>query len=251
MMKKEMLEIIAVSEIALDTVEMKLRNSYISQHARPGQFIHILTKSHTLRRPISIAHIDQRNESITILFKKSGLGTHELASYKKGTYIDALGPCGNGFNIEQINDSTVLLIGGGVGVPPLYCLGEELVKQNITIINILGFQTKSAVFYEKQFQALGKTYVMTDDGSYGERGRVTTKIDRLGHIDRYYSCGPLPMLKAVANKLENTTGYLSFEERMGCGIGACFACVIQTSDYSSYKKICKDGPVFAASEVIV
>lgn len=251
MIKKESLEVSSISEIALDTIEMKLKNSYISQHAQPGQFVHLLTNNHTLRRPISIANIDRNSDVITILFKKIGSGTKELASFVPGMFIDALGPCGNGFDMQQPAHSTALLIGGGIGIPPLYYLGKELVKQNVNVISVLGFQTKKSVFYEQQFQALGKTYVVTDDGSYGKQGRVTDILKDVDAIDRYYSCGPLPMLQAVATKLPNKEGYLSFEERMGCGVGACFACVIKTADASGYKKICKDGPVFAAEEVIL
>src|SRR5690625_1611367 len=136
-------------------------------------------------------------------------------------------------------------------IPPLYFLALKLHKQGIPLQFILGFQSKEYMFYEKQFQTLGKTYIVTNDGSYGHQGFVTDIIEEVNPFDRYYSCGPLPMLQAVKNKLASKEGYLSFEERMGCGVGACYACVIPTDDASGYKKICHDGPVFAASEVIL
>ncbi|MGM8364201.1 dihydroorotate dehydrogenase electron transfer subunit [Virgibacillus sp. W0181] len=251
MIKKEKMEIVSVSEIAMNTVEMTLKNKYVSLHATPGQFVHLLIKGYTLRRPISIADIDRNAETITILFKIVGSGTAELANYTQGMFIDALGPSGNGFSMEQPKDSTVLLIGGGIGIPPLHYLAKEFLKQNIRVISILGFQTKASVFYESHFQALGDTYIVTDDGSYGIKGLVTDVIAQVGDFDQYYSCGPLPMLQAVSTKLEKQEGYLSFEERMGCGVGACFACVVKTNDAAGYKKICKDGPVFSANEVVI
>lgn len=235
--------------IALDTVEMVLKNKKISQTAVPGQFLHLLVSGHTLRRPISIADINRKEETITILFKMLGSGTRELATYVPGTTVDALGPSGNGFNLHNEAQSTVLLIGGGIGVPPLYYLGKTLAQQSIKIISVLGFQTEESVFYEGQFNKLGETYIVTNDGSYGNKGFVTDILGDIETFDRYYSCGPMPMLKAVTSSLKNKQGYISLEERMGCGVGACFACVVPTDDQGGYKKICKDGPVFNVQEV--
>lgn len=250
MIKKEEMEIVSVTEIAKDTVEMVLYNPYICHEARPGQFLHILINGYTLRRPISIAYVNKETNTVVILFKKIGEGTVELSKLSEGMVLDVLGPCGNGFQTGII-DKTVLLIGGGIGVPPLYFLGTVLAKQGIHVISIIGFQTKSNVFYEKRFRELGNTYVVTDDGSYGHKGLVTDVIDQVNSFDQYYTCGPLPMLKAVKDRLKDYNGYLSFEERMGCGVGACYACVIRTNDSSGYKKICQDGPVFSSSEVLI
>lgn len=235
--------------IALDTIEMKLRNAYISQTAVPGQFLHISIEGHMLRRPISIANTDQEAKTTTIIFKIIGTGTARLAQYQPGMVIDVLGPSGNGFNINQEEGSTVLLIGGGVGVPPLHYLGKELVRKNINVISVLGFQTARAVFYEKQFNQFSKTYITTNDGTTGEKGFVTDVFDYIEAFNCYYTCGPLPMLQAVTKQLSHKKGYISLEERMGCGVGACFACVIPTDDHGGYRKICQNGPVFHAKEV--
>lgn len=235
--------------IAKETIEMKLKNSYISKKASPGQFIHINIPNYTLRRPISIASID--DDLITIIFKVLGDGTEKLASFNKGDRIQALGPCGNGF--EQPNKSdVVLLVGGGVGIPPLHYLGTLLSEKNINIISVLGFQTKESVFYEHEFKKFSKeTIIVTDDGSYGEKGFVTDVIPAHDTFNKFYTCGPMPMLRAVTNLLDQKVGYISLEERMGCGVGACYACVVPTHDNKGYRKICQDGPVFSAKEVIL
>lgn len=250
MIKKVQMKVIAKETIAKDTVEMVLQNEYVSKHAKPGQFIHISVAGHTLRRPISIAAIDRDSKSITILFKKIGSGTERLAHYEVGDELDVLGPNGGtGFPLDIPKNSSILLIGGGIGVPPLYCLGRELAELGIKVQAILGFQTKDYIFYEDKFLSLGDTYIATDDGSYGHKGLVTDIVEKVAPFDRYYACGPLPMLKAVKNSLQDIPGHLSFEERMACGVGACFSCVIETETDAGYKKICQDGPVFAANEV--
>lgn len=249
MIKKEKMEIKSVKEIALNTMEMILENESISRTAVPGQFLHIAVNGHTLRRPISIADIDKEHSLVTILFKRLGSGTKDLAAYEPGKVLDVLGPSGNGFPV--MNESTVLLIGGGIGIPPLYYLGKTLAIQGIKVKSILGFQTKANVFYEQEFKELGDTYIVTDDGSYGEQGFVTNMIPHAQVFDRYYSCGPIPMLKAVKQTLKETPGHISLEERMGCGVGACFACVIPANNEAGYKKICKDGAVFDAREVVL
>lgn len=249
MKRKETLLIVNSQEIAYETTEMILENDYISETALPGQFLHIEVAGHTLRRPISIASIDRVNKTVTVLFKQLGEGTKALASYQSGMEINALGPSGNGFPSVDHANNTVLLIGGGIGIPPLYCLGKKLAEQGVQIVSVLGFQNKASVFYEEAFKVLGETIITTNDGSYGQQGFVTDAVEQVGNFDCYYSCGPLPMLQAVTKKLDQHNGYISLEERMGCGVGACFACVIPTDDSGGYKKICSDGPVFDANEV--
>ena len=248
MIQKEKMIIKSVKNIALDTIEMVLENTFISKTAIPGQFLHASIEGHTLRRPISIADIDREKETVTILFKILGKGTEKLATYQAGMSFNVLGPSGNGFQIED-KQGTYLLIGGGIGVPPLYYLGKKLAEKQCQVISILGFQTKANVFYEEKFRALGETFIVTNDGSYGETGFVTDIIERAGDFDSYFSCGPVPMLKAITKKLPTKPGLISLEERMGCGVGACMACVIPTNDGKSYQKICSDGPVFHAQEV--
>lgn len=252
MIKKESMAVLSSKQIAKDTIEMVLKNSYISEQAVPGQFLHISVVGHTLRRPISIAAVNQAEETITILFKIIGQGTLALANYPVGSNVDVLGPSGNGFPIDDLTtEDEVLLIGGGIGVPPLYYLGTALKERGVKVQSIIGFQSKEYVFYEEAFKQLGDTYVVTNDGSYGYKGYVTDVVDEIRPFNRYYSCGPAPMLKAVTMTFPEDTGYISFEERMGCGVGACLACVIETNDEAGYKKICQDGPVFAAKEVSI
>ncbi|WP_338061871.1 dihydroorotate dehydrogenase electron transfer subunit [Virgibacillus indicus] len=248
-MKNEKMQIMSVNSVALDTIEMVLKNSYISQTAVPGQFLHVGVDGHTLRRPISIADVNKQEESVTILFKIIGSGTRHLSSYQAGMILNVLGPNGNGFPIQD--DATVLLIGGGIGVPPLYNLGKTLAERGTKIISILGFQTADSVFYEQKFRNLGETYIVTNDGTYGYEGYVTDVLELTDDFDRYYSCGPVPMLEAITAALKHKQGFISLEERMGCGVGACFACVIPTDTQGGYKKICKDGPVFSAQEVML
>ncbi|NBJ68469.1 MULTISPECIES: dihydroorotate dehydrogenase electron transfer subunit [Clostridia] len=244
------LRIISKQKIARDTVEMVLENKSISQVTVPGQFLHIHVQGHMLRRPISIANVDASNYTVTIIFKILGEGTRKLSTYDVGNKIDVLGPNGNGFPLDNTTQASTLLVGGGIGVPPLYYLAKKLTEQGTVVTTILGFQSKEHIFYEEKFRELGNTIVVTNDGSYGEKGFVTNVPDEvLPTIDRYYSCGPLPMLKAVKERWITVPGYLSLEERMGCGIGACFACAVPTDDRGGYKKICQDGPVFTAEEV--
>lgn len=249
MMKKRELLIQNSTMIAKDTYEMVLKNKELSQMIEPGQFLHISVPNYTLRRPISVADINVNLGTITIVFKVLGEGTEALAKIDIGEYIDVLGPLGKGFDLDQKENSTVLLIGGGVGVPPLHYLGRLLADKNITVKTILGYQTSDSVFYEDEFNKFSETYITTDDGSFGNKGFVTDIIDQVGEFDCYYSCGPLGMLQAVTKKLVDKKGFVSLEERMGCGVGACFACVIKTDDQGGYKKVCKDGPVFSAEEV--
>lgn len=252
MKKKVRMKLMSSKNLAKDTIELVLENEYISEEAQPGQFVHLAIPNHTLRRPISIAETNKAAGTVTLLFKIVGKGTKALANLSVGTEIDALGPNGNGFPLSDLQSGdSVLIVGGGVGVPPLYFLARTLHDKGMKIRAVLGFQEKEAVFYEAAFQELGETQIVTNDGSYGAQGFVTNVINEQNPIQRYFACGPLPMLAAVQHQLKNKTGYLSFEERMGCGIGACYACVIPTNENTGYKKICQDGPVFSANEVVL
>ncbi|WP_138414957.1 dihydroorotate dehydrogenase electron transfer subunit [Aquibacillus sediminis] len=255
-MKKKIVEVTKVETIAQDTIEMTLAAPGITTGIQPGQFVHInvgSNSSHLLRRPISIADVDLMEQTVTIIFKVVGSGTAQLGQYKVGERLEVLLPCGTGYPIDSINMSKALLIGGGIGVPPLYYLGKKLADQGIEVISILGFQSSSNVFYESKFNQLGDCHVVTDDGTYGYKGYVTDVVDQLSlKYDYYFSCGPTGMLQAVTNKLAYQDGYISIEQRMGCGIGACYACVVPTNDGTNgFKKICKDGPVFRANEVVL
>ncbi|MRG85464.1 dihydroorotate dehydrogenase electron transfer subunit [Salinibacillus xinjiangensis] len=257
-MKMEWMTVIENEPISLDTFKMVLSGDLVHLMTQPGQFLHVRVgdgATNTLRRPISIADLDYQAQQVTIIYKTIGEGTHWLSMRKPDERIHVLGPRGNGFTTEHVCNQDVLLIGGGVGVPPLYYLAKKLTQQNNRVTIILGFQTKAAMFYVKEFQGLGETIVMTEDGSAGQHGRVTDVLPKYQmKTDLYFTCGPTGMLQAVTQQMAKTPGYISLEERMGCGIGACFACVCQTTDQEDgkgYRKICMDGPVFAAEEVIL
>ncbi len=208
-----------------------------------GQFINIQLDGLYLRRPISVCDCDEN--SVTIIYKVVGKGTEQMSKMVIGETLDVLTGLGNGYDLSLSGDNPVLL-GGGVGVPPLYMLAKELKKQGKDVSVILGFNTASEVFYEDEFKALGcDVTVTTVDGSYGVKGFVTNAYPE--NYTYFYTCGPEPMLKAIY-KTAITSGQMSFEERMGCGFGACMGCSCKT--IAGYKRICKDGPVMLKEEIL-
>ena len=215
-----------------------------SEIKKPGQFVNIKLDGLFLRRPISVNDVE--NDKLTLIYKVVGKGTEQMSNMVCGETLDILTGLGNGYDISKSGDKP-LLIGGGVGVPPLYMLAKKLIADKKDVTVILGFNTKDEIFYEDEFKALGaKVYVTTVDGSYGQKGFVTTPMEGLDYTYTY-TCGPEPMLKAVY-KTSKTTGEYSFEERMGCGFGACMGCSCKTL-YGN-KRICKDGPVLVKEEII-
>ncbi len=243
-------------EIAHNIFEMKLQGKLVEEITAPGQFVHIRVGDAfdmLLRRPISVAEINPEEKEITIIYRAEGDGTKRLSEKQAGDLVDVLGPLGNGFPVEETNKGeTAYLIGGGIGVPPLYELSKQLTAKGVSCVHVLGFQSEDVVFYEEGFNALGDTYIVTVDGTKGTTGFVTSVMEKLNDdFATFYSCGPMPMLKAVQEIYEGKKGFLSFEQRMGCGVGACFACVCETTDQieASYIKVCSDGPVFPAGVV--
>jgi dihydroorotate dehydrogenase electron transfer subunit len=257
MIKKEMMKVVSQREIAQSIYELVLKGKLVEEMNEPGQFVHIKTaegNSPLLRRPISICNINREKQEFTMLYRAEGQGTKLLARQSAGSEIDVLGPLGNGFPVEEAEAGQVAcLVGGGIGVPPLYELSQRLVAKGVRVIHVLGFQSENAVFYEEKFAELGETYIATADGTYGTKGFVTDVIKQYGiSFDILYACGPTPMLQALAQQYDGDKAYISLEERMGCGIGACFACVCETpAGGHSYKKICSDGPVFKIGEVVL
>ena len=214
-----------------------------SEITRPGQFVNIKLDGFFLRRPISVC--DCEDGTLTIVYKVVGSGTEAMSAMKEGG-LDILTGLGNGYDLSVSGDKP-LLIGCGVGVPPLYMLAKKLVEEGKEVTVILGFNTKAEVFYEDEFKALGaKVLVTTVDGSYGIKGFVTNAMDGIDYT-YFYTCGPEPMLKAVYNT-SVTEGQFSFEERMGCGFGACMGCSCKT--ITGYKRICKEGPVMRKEEIL-
>ena len=242
-MKQEIFKIKSQQTIAKDIVKMELEGNTDGITAS-GQFVNIKLDGFYLRRPISVCDYDKN--SLTLIYKIVGEGTLAMSKYEKGTELDILTGLGNGYDLSKSGDAP-LLIGGGVGVPPMYNLCKKLVSEGKKPTVILGFNSKCDVFYEKEFAALGaKVLVTTADGSYGIKGFVTDAMDGLDYT-YFYTCGPELMFKAVYNA-SKTSGQFSFEERMGCGFGACMGCSCKTK-YGN-KRICKDGPVLEKEEII-
>ncbi len=210
----------------------------------PGQFVNIRLDGLYLRRPISVC--DCVPGRLTLLYKVVGHGTEQMAAMQPGEKLDLLTGLGNGYDLS-LSGEAPLLLGGGVGVPPLYMLAKELIAAGRRVSVVLGFNTRAEVFYEEEFRALGATvYVATADGSYGARGFVTDVMKDLFYT-HFYTCGPEPMLKAVY-AASTTSGQFSFEERMGCGFGACMGCSCKT--ITGNKRICKEGPVLIKEDVL-
>lgn len=242
MYKQNTYKILSNEPLTRDVYKMILEGdtSYITA---PGQFINIALEGKYLRRPISVCDYDDK--TITIIYKVVGEGTQHMTALPVGSELDVLTGLGNGYDITK--STKPLLIGGGVGVPPMYNLAKTLLENGQKPIVVLGFNTKSEVFYEDEFKALGcETIVATADGTYGVKGFVTDAMEGLDY-DYFYTCGPLPMFKAVYNATA-VSGQFSFEERMGCGFGACMGCSCKTK-YGN-KRICKDGPVLIKEEII-
>lgn len=229
--------------IAPSVYKMALEGD-VSSVTAPGQFVNIALEGKYLRRPISIC--DSENGTLTLIYKLVGTGTEQMSNLKPGVTLDILIPLGNGYLLDK-SFSRPLLIGGGVGVPPMYMLAKRLIEKGYVPSVILGFNTKDEIFFEDEFKALGcNVTVTTADGSYGKKGFVTAAFDGI-EFDYTFSCGPLPMLKAVYSSCI-CDGQYSFEERMGCGFGACMGCSCKT--ITGYKRICKDGPVLERSEIL-
>lgn len=240
---KQSLFKIKSNEALTDSVMKMTLVGDTSQITNCGQFINIKLDGLFLRRPISVC--DCEKDEVTIIYKVVGKGTELMKNMKDGE-LDILTGLGNGYDTEKSGDKP-LLLGGGVGVPPLYMLAKKLIAQGKKVSVILGFNTKDEIFYENEFRSLGAdVFVTTADGSYGTKGFVTDAMKDLDYTYTY-CCGPEPMLKAVYNS-SKTSGQYSFEERMGCGFGACMGCSCKTK-YGN-KRICKDGPVLEKEEII-
>ena len=244
-MNQVLLTVASNRALTKDVYEMTLTGD-ISEITRPGQFVNIKLDGTYLRRPISVCDWDEAEGKLTIIYKVVGHGTEYMAKLGAGAVLDVLTGLGNGFDTAKSGNAPVV-IGGGVGVPPMYGLAKRLIAEGKKVTAILGFNTASEIFYEEEFKALGcETIVTTVDGSHGIKGFVTAALAECDS-SFFYTCGPAPMLKAVYNE-SRTDGQLSFEERMGCGFGACMGCSCKVK-YGSLR-ICKDGPVLDKEIVI-
>ena len=242
-MKQSIFTILENTSLTRDVYRMVLEGD-TSAITAPGQFVNIQLSGNFLRRPISVC--DWNDTTLTIVYKVVGKGTEQMAGMDPGEKLDILTGLGNGYDLTLSGGKPVLL-GGGVGVPPMYGLAKHLRAQGREVQVILGFNTASEIFYEEEFKALGCTVtVATADGSCGVKGFATTPLAEMDYT-YFYTCGPEPMLKAVYNAT-TTSGQMSFEERMGCGFGACMGCSCKT--LTGYKRICKEGPVMKKEEIL-
>ena len=241
-MKQSIFTILSNTPLTASVYKMVLSGD-TSAITAPGQFVNIQISGLFLRRPISVCDYD--GSTLTIIYKVVGKGTEAMRAMAPGEKLDILTGLGNGYDLSLTGDRPVLL-GGGVGVPPMYNLAKKLLEQGKQVSVILGFNTKSEIFYENEFRALGcDVTVTTVDGSYGKKGFVTDALPE--HSTHFCCCGPEPMLKAVY-RATTTSGQMSFEERMGCGFGACMGCSCKT--LTGNKRICKDGPVMKKEEIL-
>ena len=243
-MKQSIFEIVSHEQLTKTVFRMVLAGD-TSNITATGQFVNVQLSGKFLRRPISVCDWDDK--TLTLVYKVVGLGTEQMSKMQAGEKLDILTGLGNGYDLEAGFEKP-LLVGGGVGVPPLYALCKALVKKGVKPVAILGFNKEEEIFLKEDFEALGvQTIVATADGSYGVKGFVTDAVKQVEDYDYFFSCGPEPMLKALSNAVA-CPGQLSFEERMACGFGACMGCSCKTK-YGN-KRICKDGPVLKKEEVI-
>lgn len=258
-MKQEVMEIKQQIQLAPRIFEMTLKGELVQEMKKPGQFIHIRVPRQDLllRRPISLNHIDRQAGTCRIIYRVEGDGTKVFASLKAGDTLDVLGPLGNGFDLTGLEaGDEVFVVGGGIGIPPLYELSKQLNEKGIKVIHFLGFATQEVMYYTEKFQELGETRIATDDGTYGVYGNVGNLL--LGTKEKpkaVFACGANGMLRMVEQLYpEHKNVQLSLESRMACGIGACYACVCHKADDETGTKsvkVCDEGPIFKAGEVIL
>ncbi|WP_429958603.1 MULTISPECIES: dihydroorotate dehydrogenase electron transfer subunit [unclassified Enterococcus] len=255
-MKQEMMTIVRQRELAPRIYELVLAGELVKEMTMPGQFLHIRVPRSDLllRRPISINQYDPAEGTCTIIYRIEGDGTKYFAEMSTGDQLDVMGPLGHGFEIEGLSTGdTAFIVGGGIGVPPLYQLSKELKAKGVKVIHFLGFGSQEVVYYADEFQALGETRFSTDDGTYGIQGNVGNLLMAASEQpDAVFACGNNGLLKTVEQlytEVDNVQ--LSLESRMACGMGACYACVCHVpEDENKSVKVCEDGPVFQAGEVI-
>ena len=254
---KENLTIIGQREIAPRIFEMVLAGQMVEE-MEVGQFLHLRVPdpSKLLRRPISISEIDKEKKQVTIVYRVERAGTAILSGLATGDSVDTMGPQGNGFDLSfLVAGQRALLIGGGIGVPPLVETAKQLQAKGVSVTSVIGFATKDAVILEEKLRSYGHVYVTTDDGSYGRAGYVSTVVDELDwQPDAVYSCGAPGMLRYIDSKFEDHPhAYLSMEARMACGMGACYACVVplRHQDQAANQRVCEDGPVFETGTIVL
>ena len=258
MKKKEICTVIRQKEIGDGIFSMWIQTENIGKEAKPGQFVSLYSKdgSKLLPRPISLCEIDRENSRLRLVYRVTGAktGTEEFSRLKAGDTIPVIGPLGNGFPVEKAEGKRAFLMGGGIGVPPILELAKQMQCEKKQIV--VGYRNAQK-FLKEEFEAAGELYISTEDGSVGTKGNVMDAIrEQKLEADIIYACGPTPMLRAIKQYAEENgiECYISLEERMACGIGACLACVCKSKEKDAHsnvnnKRICKDGPVFLSTEV--
>ena len=252
----EVMRVVSQEEIAPAIFELVLEGEMVSA-MKVGQFLHLRVPddAHLLRRPISISSIDKAIKQCRLIYRVAGAGTAIFSSLKTGDSIDVMGPQGNGFDLSDLEQhSRVLLVGGGIGVPPLLEVAKQLHERGVDVTTVLGFATKDAVILEYELSKYSQVFVTTDDGSYGIKGNVSVVIKEFDNeFDAIYSCGAPGMMKYINQTFyEHPRAYLSLESRMACGMGACYACVLKVPESETVsQRVCEDGPVFKTGTVVL
>ena len=252
----EIMKVVSQKEIAPAIFELVLQGEMV-EAMKAGQFLHLRVPddAHLLRRPISISSIDKATKQCRLIYRVEGAGTAIFSSLKTGDSIDVMGPQGNGFDLSMLdNHSKVLLVGGGIGVPPLLEVAKQLDERGVDVTTVLGFATKDAVILEDELSKYSKVFVTTDDGSYGIKGNVSVVINEFDNeFDAIYSCGAPGMMKYINQTFyDHPRAYLSLESHMACGMGACYACVLKVPDSETVsQRVCEDGPVFKIGTVVL
>lgn len=252
----ESMRVIEQEEIAPAIFELVLEGEMV-EAMKAGQFLHLRVPddAHLLRRPISISSIDKVKKQCHLIYRIEGSGTAIFSSLKPGDRLDVMGPQGNGFDLSELdNHSKVLLVGGGIGVPPILEVAKQLHERGVEITTVLGFATKEAVILEDELAKYSQVFVTTDDGSYGTQGNVSVVISECDtEFDAIYSCGAPGMMKYINQTFyDHPRAYLSLESRMACGMGACYACVLKVPDSETIsQRVCEDGPVFKTGTVVL
>lgn len=252
----ETMKVVAQDEIAPAIYELVLEGEMV-EAMRVGQFLHLRVPddAHLLRRPISISSINKSQNQCHLIYRIEGSGTAIFSTLKAGDSLDVMGPQGNGFDLSDLDQrSRVLLVGGGIGVPPLLEVAKQLDDRGVEVTTVLGFATKDAVILEAELSQYSQVFVTTDDGSYGIKGNVSVVIKKLDtEFDAVYSCGAPGMMKYINQTFyDHPRAYLSLESRMACGMGACYACVLKVTDSETVsQRVCEDGPVFKTGTVVL
>ena len=252
----ETMKVVSQQEIAPAIFELVLQGEMV-EAMKAGQFLHLRVPddAHLLRRPISISSIDKANKQCRLIYRIEGSGTAIFSTLKTGDSLDVMGPQGNGFDLSDLEQhSRVLLVGGGIGVPPLLEVAKQLHERGVDVTTVLGFATKDVVILEDELSEFGQVFVTTDDGSYRTQGNVSVVIDEFDtEFDAIYSCGAPGMMKYINQTFyDHPRAYLSLESRMACGMGACYACVLKVPESETIsQRVCEDGPVFKTGTVVL